>query len=209
MVFKYLKETMSAEDARKTYRTLAKSMHPDLGGDEEEFKVLANEYAYLMRRDTEAELTSVRDIMIVNAQRMGTVVRTLQELYPRTKVLLHYSLLEVEAEFSGNVPIARMVEIEQVINSFGYPLRVFVSFYREGRKSAIRMKTERNCVTYINMEPNTPVDMENAPTIYQGRRYTIKRNAKYEECLDAKLQRRYVMKRMPKFTLTDLMGLGK
>ena len=44
---KYLSTDMSPEEAKRKYRTLAKTMHPDVGGDEEEFKILAKEYTEL------------------------------------------------------------------------------------------------------------------------------------------------------------------
>ena len=42
MEFKYLSESMSLDEARKAYRSLAKQLHPDIGGDEDEFKILAH-----------------------------------------------------------------------------------------------------------------------------------------------------------------------
>lgn len=200
---------MSLEEAKKTYRTLAKTMHPDVGGDTEEFKVLANEYAAIERGEAEAVLVSIDDIMDANAKRLEVIVATLRELYPRTKVLLHYSYDSIEMEFPTNVPLARMVELERVVNSFNYPFAVTVSFYREGRKSPITFKTERGCVTYINMQPGTPVILSEPSKVYSGRRYTIYQDKRHEECWDSKLNHRYVMRRMPKITLQGLLGLGK
>ena len=47
---KYLSETMTIDEAKKKYRALAKKMHPDVGGDEEEFKILAAQDSYLEKR---------------------------------------------------------------------------------------------------------------------------------------------------------------
>lgn len=142
MEFKYLSESMTLEDARKAYRTLAKQLHPDVGGDEDEFKILASEYSALERRASESVIANINDIMEAAGAMVGVIAQTLRELYPRTRVVLNYTSYTIEAEFFGNVPVERMVAIEQVINSFGYPFAVTVLFKRDVRKTAITLFTK-------------------------------------------------------------------
>ena len=131
MEFKYLSESMSLDEARKAYRSLAKQLHPDIGGDEDEFKILAHEYSVIERRASESVIANISDIMEAAGAMVGVIAQTLRELYPRTRVVLNYTSSTIEAEFYGNVPVERMVAIEQVINSFGYPFSVIVLFKRE------------------------------------------------------------------------------
>ena len=62
MEFKYLSESMSLDEARKAYRSLAKQLHPDIGGDEDEFKILAHEYSVIERRASESVIANISDI---------------------------------------------------------------------------------------------------------------------------------------------------
>lgn len=207
MRFKYLSESMTAEEAKKAYRSLAKRMHPDVGGSEEEFKVLANEYSFLEKRASESVIANIEDIMEAAGAMVNVVADTLRELYPRTRVVLNYTTTTIDAEISGNVPVERMLIIEQVINSFKYPFVVNIYFKREPRKSWITMSTGAS-TTWINTPAGTQIDVKDKP-VYAGRRYIIYRGARYEQCLDKKTNHLYIMKRIPKYSLQELLGIGK
>lgn len=200
---KYLSENLSPEEAKRKYRTLAKTMHPDVGGDEEEFKILADEYAAIVRLSEAPKYPSMAELQAQAATLVNKLVELLSELYPRTKVVLHYYPGNVDAEFLGNTTLPRMVEIAQIIRKFLPSYRVTTYFYREGRKSPFTLELN-GTVAYIGVQRGTEVGT--LECTYKGRRYNLFANRKYEMCTDGKMDRTYIMRKSPKFPLRSLVG---
>jgi hypothetical protein len=47
---KFFQDCENAEQIKSKYRTLAKKHHPDLGGDEETFKAMNNQYSFVLAK---------------------------------------------------------------------------------------------------------------------------------------------------------------
>lgn len=203
---KYLSETMTAAEAKKAYRALAKQLHPDHGGDEEEFKILADEYSEIEKRVSADTIASIDDMMEATGAMVTVIANTLAELYPRTRVVLNYTTAAIDAEITGNVPMHRMLHIEQVIRSFRYPLNVTLYFKRDPIKKWISLRTSDD-ITFINVEPGITVTMESVVPLYSGKRYAVYRTQRFERCVDKRTGHQYYMRRLPKLQLKELLGI--
>lgn len=136
---------------------------------------------------------------------VDVIAKTLAELYPRTRVILNYTLASIEAEVSGTPPMDKLLHIERVINSFNYPFTVTLYFKRDPVKKWLSLKTVGN-TTYLNMPPEETVRLEGVPD-YSGTRFTMYKSSRYEQCVDKREGRVYVMRRLPKLPLKGLLGV--
>lgn len=203
---KYLNPNMSGAEAKATYRQLSKQLHPDVGGDEEEFKILADEYTAIRSHQVLQDI-SLDDMLVAAGKRVMSIADTVADLYPRTSVLLNYSHDEIIAVYAGNTSFSRMREIERIILSFDKPYRFKVSskFKRANRVAYISMMTIGD-TTWINTYAGTPYDVAADP-VSKGRRYTFYKGKKFEVCFDVKENHRYVMRRVRSLPLRELMGV--
>ena len=203
---KYLNEAMTQEEARKTYRHWAMKLHPDVGGDEEEFKILSNEYTTIIKRETDKTL-SLDDLQNKADSMIVVIQKTLLEIYPRTKLVLVYDFRSIEVEIDSNISLPKMLHIEEIIKQFHYPFEVTLMFARDGSKKHYSLHTVGSTVR-INMRKDEVADMSNAKDIYSGRRYKIKKSRSYSLCSDLKTGLTIYMRNTPKFSLMTLLGLS-
>jgi hypothetical protein len=203
---KYLKKSMSVEEARKEYHKLSLKLHPDIGGDADAFKILTNEYLEIKRSAIISPEQEYEALMGQAGIQLNTIAETLNEIYPRTKIRLNYTLRQIDVAIHGKVPMRRMLHIEEIVNSFKYPFTVYMFFrWNEGTKW-YKFFTRAN-TTYINMEFGEEPDLSDAKVVYKGTRYTVSQGKKYAQCHDAKEAKLTYFHRTPKFTLKELLGL--
>lgn len=204
---KYLSTDMSPEEAKRKYRTLAKTMHPDVGGDEEEFKILAKEYTELQCERVALEIPDINDMFSAAGTLVNEIASTVAELYPRTSVVLNYGVNDIDAYFQGNVSMKRMLEVAGVIRSFQYDFDLTMYFQRSPLKKWIPLWTRGDTV-YINVSREETPSLDALATAYSGRRYVITANKKYEVCQDLKEGKWYIMHRTTKLRLQTILGIG-
>ena len=91
---KYFENCKTAEELKKAYRTWAKKLHPDLGGDTEEFKVMQNEFEKAWERLKNVHVNSE------GKQYTKETTETAEEFIHIIEVLTR--LNGVEVEICGN-----------------------------------------------------------------------------------------------------------
>lgn len=203
---KYLREDMSQEEARKAYRKFAKTLHPDVGGNEQEFQILANEYAAISRRGMQDVAESYESIMQRTEKVIQLLLNTLYELYPRTPVHISYSAISAELEVPDNTPLQKMVHIAQIAQDVPLKWRVTVFFGMPGVKRKYTLRIVRDTV-YINVGMNDTPNVTDGKVIHKGSRYCIEQGTQYEFCKDQKTGLRYYLRRTPKLKLKELLRL--
>ena len=194
-------------EAKSLYRKLAMTMHPDVGGDTDEFALLASEYAALQVQQSELNIPSYDDVMEPLRRKITLLTDFLNEVYPRTSISIMYSYASVDVYFNNATPLPKMLEIEKLIHTFDLQWRTVLYFRRGGSVKWYSIETTDGFTFYCNMPQDGEPDCGNSLPVYEGRRYTIVQNKKYSVASDKKTGLKIIMKRTPKFTLQELMGL--
>lgn len=202
---KYFVENISKEDAKKVFREMVKTLHPDVGGDEEEFKILADEYATVMKGQIDY-VKARRDAVERVSEKVDALLSIFAEVYPKTRVMLRYDSRMIEAELNETVPFKKMLHIESIIRKFAPELDVTLVFQRGGSKRLYNLTTVGN-YTFINCKPEDEYSMVDAKAVYTGRRYTIEKNKSFEFGTDSKEGHVYILKRTSKFSMKELFGV--
>lgn len=202
---KYLTECMSKNDAKKAFRALSKKLHPDVGGDADEFKILADEYATVLKGYV--DYVQVGKDALERAQRIcEELVSIFADMYPKTKIHLNYAMNFIEAELGENVPLKKMVHIESVVRKLAPGMEVCVVFTRNGSKKVYNLITIGNC-TLINFKPGEGYSTDDTEVVYRGRRYKITKNKKCEFAVDSKEDHTYVLRKTTLFNMKELLDL--
>ena len=89
----YFKNCKTAEELKKSYREWAKKLHPDLGGNAEEFKAMQNEYEKLWEHLKNVHQNAKGETYTKTS---GTTTETPQEFINIINTLIRLRGIEVE-----------------------------------------------------------------------------------------------------------------
>ena len=204
---KYFPDGISLEEAKNVYRTCAKTMHPDVGGDTDEFAILSTEYAAVRAQGALPVEFSYEDLMAPIRKKVEAVLDVLSEVYPRTNINIAYSYASVDVNFRDETPLPKMLVIEEIIRKFDFGIPVVLYFRRGQSVKRYPLVRISDTVYHCNMAPDEVPELENASNSYRGRRYVIWQTRKYAYSEDRKTGIKIIMHRNTKFTLQELMGL--
>lgn len=203
---KYFTPGMSKEEIHRVWKKWARVLHPDVGGDENEFKILSNEYAELEAGFVARQVQTVEELQKRNDIIADGIVNTLNEIYPRTKVTVWVAFCSFEVEIYESIPFKKVLHIVELVTSMAGDVRSEFTFKRPTLKRAIHLETRSDFV-YINCTPEDAIDRSGLTSIYAGRRYLVSQNKKYAFCEDKTEAKQYIMKRSPKLNILELFNL--
>lgn len=203
---KYFTPGMSQEEAHKIYRSYAKTMHPDAGGDEEAFKELANEYATICAQEVNGGYTSIEEMLMDSLEIARKIRATIFDIYPRIPLRVLAGPVNIEFYFTDIVPFKKVLHITEIASSFKVAIDFLFTFLRPELKKRIDLSVDGD-ITYINMRKSERPAIMEGNTIYNGRRYTVVKGKKFSQCTDSKERRTYIMKNSSKLSIMELFNL--
>lgn len=200
----YFPDNCSPDDARLIYRKLARTMHPDVGGDEAAMKVLNGEYEAIQRRHISAVMETVEDLMARSKVIADKCLEIIREMYPRTKIAFDYSAIDVSIIFYGAVPLEKMVRVLDTCQNVA-PAFKFKGEFQRGTSEKVR-KFERKAMWVLLDWGNNPLpDMFGMKTLKDGPRWTHMQSRTVQLARDKKTNDIYVLRRTPKLSLWDMV----
>ena len=202
---KWFDPTMSAEEAKKHYRELARKWHPDLhvGRDDYEeceanFKEISSEYTAIVKGEAAAieqwfDEDGATDELCA---RLEVANKIISELFPKLKVAYWAYLLSPTITFpDSNVPMYKIITIVEVVQQVVGNAKVTVHIPRDFRKKPFSCEWDKSTRTLVvecadQYGPWTPKG--------NGRRYKEFVNGRVEKITDTKANISYVKTKSPK-----------
>lgn len=202
---KWFKPDMSASEAKKLYRELARTWHPDLHEgkpDYEEceanFKEISSEYTAIIKGEISAEENWFDEEGATNElySRLEAAEKVIQELFPKLRVAYWAYLLTPTITFpDNNVPMYKIMTVVEVVQQMVGKAKVTVHVPRDCRKK------DFVCVWY----PTTRTLVVEGASQFSdwhakgaGRRYKEFDGGRAEKITDTKTGISYVKNKSPK-----------
>lgn len=206
----YFQHCETAAEVRKTYRTLAKKFHPDLGGDEEKMKRLTTEYEEALRA-LPTKKTKVCDVIEMVEERLHDLgVTTPHSVYCGKTVEI-----TLERGVDPSQVLIIEADIRRELERSGFLLLIKYWGERESRPYEI---FTGGCVTFIDIDAgNTYLHYAKQTRNYEQALYRTlaayvadtKNGEKwYNAYWDSKLKHGYLMHCSRTLTLPDLLTIS-
>lgn len=203
----YFQHCKTENEVRKTYRTLAKKLHPDLGGDEEKMKILTTEYKEALKTLHSMESKSWNVIELVKSRLYELGVTTPYSIYCGKVIEI-----TLESGVDPNRILVIEADIRSAIESCGSRLRL--KYWGTRRSRPYEIFTS-GCATFIDIDAeDTYLHYAKQTGSYEQALYKtlaayvadVKNGEKwYDAHWDIKTKHGYIMHCSKTLTLTDLL----
>lgn len=203
----YFQHCKTENEVRKTYRTLAKKLHPDLGGDEEKMKILTTEYKEALKTLRSMESKSWNVIELVKSRLHELGVITPYSIYCGKVIEI-----TLERGVNPNQVLRIEADIRSELSSYGFLL--FLRYWGVRKARPYNIFTI-GCITFIDMDSvDTYLHYAKQTGSYEQALYKtlaayvadVKNGEKwYDAHWDIKIKHGYIMHCSKTLTLTDLL----
>ena len=205
MPMKWFEDGITLEDAKKHYRMLARTWHPDMhiGQDDYEdaeayFKEINDEYTKLVKGEVAVQEhwhdEEGRTVELYS--RLKVVQQRVAEMFPRLHVVYWAYLITPTLEFlDDDVPMYKVMRVIETAQEILGKAQLIVELHRPCRKKVFRCMWDRLSRTLL-------IDCESQPANWvskgSGRRYKEFECMRVERVLDTKDNISYVKTKSPK-----------